>query len=90
MAQQVKDLALSLLWLWLLLWCMFDHQPGNICMLRAHPKKKKPLTKFQLVAIVPPFFVKKRYYQYQKDVKNESSCCGSVVTNLTSIHEDSG
>ena len=34
-AQQVKDLALSLLWL------RFDPWPGNIHMLWAQPKKKK-------------------------------------------------
>ena len=28
-AQQFKDLALSLLWLRLLLWCRFDPWPGN-------------------------------------------------------------
>ena len=39
-AQQVKDLALLLLWLWLLLWCRFDPWPGNLCMLWVWPKKK--------------------------------------------------
>ena len=38
-AQWVKDLALSLLWLKLLLWLGFDLWPGNFHMLRAHPKK---------------------------------------------------
>ena len=32
MAQQVKDLALSLLWFWLLLWLRFDSWPGNACL----------------------------------------------------------
>ena len=32
MAPQIKDLALSLLWLWLLLWCGFDPWPRNFCM----------------------------------------------------------
>ena len=31
-AQQVKDTALSLLWLWLLLWCRFDPCPQKFCM----------------------------------------------------------
>ena len=35
MAQQVKDLALSLLWQRTLLWLRFNPRPGN-----AQPKKK--------------------------------------------------
>ena len=41
MAQQVKELALSLLWRGLLLWQGFDHWPGNFLMLWMQPKKKK-------------------------------------------------
>ena len=37
--QWVKDLALSLLWLRLLLWHGFDPWPGNICMPQTWPKK---------------------------------------------------
>ena len=37
-AKQVKDLALSLLWLRALLWCGLDPWPGNFCMLQARPK----------------------------------------------------
>ena len=33
MAQQVKDLVLSMLWLGLLLWCTFDPWPRNFHML---------------------------------------------------------
>ena len=40
MAQLVKDLALSLLWLGLLLWLGFDPWPRNVPMLWAWPKKK--------------------------------------------------
>ena len=43
MAQWVKDLALSLLWLWLLLWGRFNPWPGNFYMPWAWPKKKKEL-----------------------------------------------
>ena len=39
--QQVKDLALSLLWLWLQLWHVFDLWPRNFHMLQAWPKIKK-------------------------------------------------
>ena len=39
--QQVKDLELSLPWLWLHLWCMFDPWPGNFCMLWMQPKKEE-------------------------------------------------
>ena len=31
-AQRVKDPAVSLLWLRLQLWCMFNPWPGNLCM----------------------------------------------------------
>ena len=34
----VKDLVLSLLWLWLLLWCMFDPWPGNFPIVLAWSK----------------------------------------------------
>ena len=39
-SQWVKDLALSLLWLWLLLWFGFDPWPGNFHMPQMQPKKK--------------------------------------------------
>ena len=32
MAQWIKDMVLSLLWLRLLLWCMFNPWPQNFCM----------------------------------------------------------
>jgi len=38
-AQLVKDLVLSLLWLGSLLWCAFNPGPQNICMLQAQPKQ---------------------------------------------------
>lgn len=46
MAQLVKDLVLSLPWLVLLLWCVFDPwielpNAENFHMLWGHPKKKK-------------------------------------------------
>ena len=40
-AQWVKDLAWSLLWLGSLLWCRFKPWLGNFHMLWAQPKKKK-------------------------------------------------
>ena len=40
-AQQVKDLVLSLLWLWLLLQRGFDPWARNVHMVQAWPKKKK-------------------------------------------------
>ena len=43
MAQWVKDLALSLLWLWLQLWHRFDPRPGNFCMPWVWPQKMFPL-----------------------------------------------
>ena len=41
MAQQVKDLALSWQWLWLLLYCRFDPWPRKFHMLWTLSKKKK-------------------------------------------------
>ena len=41
MAQCIKDLSLSLLWLWLLLWCGFDPWPGNFRMLPKEKRKEK-------------------------------------------------
>ena len=38
--QQVKDVALSLLWLWLHLWLDFRPWPRNFHMLWAWPKQK--------------------------------------------------
>ena len=50
MAQQFKDLALSLLWVWLLLWCGFDPWPKNFYMLQVRPGSNKnnntPLYKY--------------------------------------------
>ena len=49
MAQWVKDPALSLLWLSLMLWCAFDPWPGNVCILWVCLKKdlvKKSLSRF--------------------------------------------
>ena len=42
-ARRVKDLALSLLWLGLLLWSRFKPWPRNLHMLQAQPKKKSTL-----------------------------------------------
>ena len=41
MAQWVKDLVLSPLWLRLLLWLGFDLWPRNTCKLQEQPKRKK-------------------------------------------------
>ena len=41
MAQWVKDPALSLQRLGLLLWCRFNPWPRNFCTLQVQPKKKK-------------------------------------------------
>ena len=44
MAQRVKNLGLSLLWLGSLLWLRFGSCPGNCCMLWAQQEKKKKST----------------------------------------------
>ena len=51
-AQWVKDLALSLLWLGLLLWCRFDPWPGNFCRPWVWPKKMDPQEAQPLVRVV--------------------------------------
>ena len=81
MAQQVKDLVLSLLWLWLLLWCRFDPWPGNFCMPQVQPKKKKRERER-----------KERKKKERKQTINppESSRCSSVEMDPTRIHEDAG
>ena len=41
MAQWVKDLVVSLLWLWLLLWCRFSVPGQGISACHGHGQKKK-------------------------------------------------
>ena len=41
MVQWVKDLALSLQWLGLLLWCGFRPWPRNFCMSQAWPQNEQ-------------------------------------------------
>ena len=48
LAQWVKDLALSLLWQWLLLQRMFNSWPGNFCMTWVEPKKHKNIKYYNL------------------------------------------
>ena len=48
-AQLVKDLVLSLLWLWLQLWHGFNLWPGNFCMSQVYPPQKKNLAWSQAV-----------------------------------------
>ena len=46
MAQQVKDLTLSLLWLGLLMWLEFDPWPRNFCVPWVRKNKTKQKTLF--------------------------------------------
>ena len=64
MSQWVKDLVLSLLWLWLLLWYGFDTQAGNFHMPQVWPKTKQNLEK------------KVNLVVYKLQIR--SSHCGSV------------
>ena len=50
-AQWVKDLALSLQQLRLLLWCMFSPWPEKFHMLQTWPKKKKKECSFGFLGI---------------------------------------
>ena len=52
-AHQVKDPVLSLLWLWLQLWCGFNPWPRNFYMPWAWPKKKKKNTKPKTKPLMP-------------------------------------
>ena len=45
-AQQIKDLVLSLLWLRSLLWHRFDPWPRKFCMLWVWPKTNKKLPQY--------------------------------------------
>ena len=47
MAQRVKDLALSLLWLRLMLWRRFSPWPGSFHMAQVQPKMKKGVKKLK-------------------------------------------
>ena len=76
MAQQVKDPALSLLRLRLLLWREFDPWPRGTSTCHGCIQKEKEKKK------------KERNMKVQD--KSWSSHCGSVQRNLTSIHEDTG
>ena len=40
-AQWVRDLGVSLMWLWLLLWCRLDPWPGNFHMPWVRAKKEE-------------------------------------------------
>ena len=51
MAEQVKDLGLSVLWLWLLLWHRFDPWPGNFCMPQVQPKEGVTAKKTKMITI---------------------------------------
>ena len=73
MTQWVKDPALSLQQLGLLLWCRFDPWPGNLHMPQVWPPQKR-------VSIITLFTIRIGVEM--------SSHCGSMVANLTSIHED--
>ena len=56
MAQQVKDLASSLLWLGSLLCCRFDPWPGNFHVPQVQEKKKKTKEKKSYTKIYVGFF----------------------------------
>ena len=83
MAQQVKDLVLSLQWLRSLLWHGFSPWPGNFHMLRVQPKKPVPSLQSNCEGLAYSPALKK----YSK---MGSSHCGEVATNLTRILEDAG
>ena len=54
MAQQIKDMVLSLLWLWLLLWYGFHPWPRNFCMPQAQPKKKRYVSGIKKPKFISP------------------------------------
>ena len=56
-AKQIKDPALSLLWLRSLLWCRFDLWPGNFCMPWVWFKKKVDFMLYELYISVFFYFI---------------------------------
>ena len=88
-AQQVKDLALSLQWLGLLLWHGFDPWPVNFCMLQLWGKKKVNILR-QKEKLISQSLTWKPRCPFQilciaqslrphSRWRDRSSCCGSVV-----------
>lgn len=59
MAQGVKDVVLSQLWLRSLLWCRFSPWPGNFYMVQTQGKKKK-VTGFYMKRTLRGHIKKKR------------------------------
>ena len=60
MTQQVKDLELSLLWLWSLLWWGFDPWLRNFHMLQVWPICKKKFWERERRGLVLGWEIKKR------------------------------
>ena len=67
----IKDLALSLLWLRLLLWHRFDLWPRNLRMLQACPATKNKKTNKKK----PVFFNYKKWKIYGKEAKEQDYPC---------------
>ena len=71
MAWRVKDLALSLLWLWSLLWCGVDPWPGNLHVLQAQPINK---SKKEPDRMIMALLTLTKYHTVQKLNRGELAC----------------
>ena len=93
MVQQVKNSALSLLWLWVLLWCKFDPWSGNSpCHGCGQKKKKNKLSpklaegrRQQIRAKVSELENRKTI---EKINKNKSFCLIFLKIKLTNLQLD--
>ena len=72
-AQWVKDPALSLLWLRLLLWCAFDSWPQTICTLWVELKKNPIYTTLRIHRKI--ILISKLKFKVQKYVNNAVKFC---------------
>ena len=86
MAQQVKDLVLSLQQLGLLLWYRFDPWPGNFHMPQVQPKKKKRTTPLFFFFSFCLFRDSPKAY----GVSQARGLIGAVATSLHHSHSNAG
>ena len=90
MAQEVKDLALALQRLELLLWCRFSPGPGIFHMLQVQPKKKKNINnnnkaKLSAQVIYISYLGKKMHLLHMKQLANGTRLY-IILANSTKLY----